>query len=77
MDFSLTEEQVLLRESVEKYVADHGGVERHRRLSRILRSAVRQCQHRVRPTEATSAPQMSQASTGTNGRFRWWAILPS
>lgn len=33
MDFSLTEEQVLLRESVAKYVADHGGVERHRRLS--------------------------------------------
>ena len=34
MDFSLTEEQLLLRTSVEKYVADHGGVERHRRLSR-------------------------------------------
>lgn len=34
MDFSLTEEQVLLRESVEKYVADHGGVERHRKLSK-------------------------------------------
>ncbi|MEH6585545.1 MAG: acyl-CoA dehydrogenase [Halioglobus sp.] len=34
MDFSLTEEQLLLRESVEKYVADHGGVERHRQLSR-------------------------------------------
>lgn len=34
MDFSLTEEQLLLRESVEKYVADHGGVDRHRRLSR-------------------------------------------
>ena len=34
MDFSLSEEQVLLRESVEKYVADHGGVERHRTLSR-------------------------------------------
>ena len=34
MDFSLTEEQVMLRESVEKYVADHGGVERHRRLSK-------------------------------------------
>jgi alkylation response protein AidB-like acyl-CoA dehydrogenase len=33
VDFSLTEEQVLLRESVEKYVADHGGVERHRKLS--------------------------------------------
>ncbi len=33
MDFSLSEEQVLLRESVEKYVADHGGVERHRKLS--------------------------------------------
>ena len=32
MDFSLTEEQILLRESVEKYIADHGGVERHRRL---------------------------------------------
>ena len=34
MDFSLTEEQMLLRESVEKYVADHGGVERHRTLSK-------------------------------------------
>ncbi len=34
MDFSLTEEQVLLRDSVAKYVADHGDVERHRRLSR-------------------------------------------
>ena len=34
MDFSLTEEQMLLRESVEKYVIDHGGVERHRKLSR-------------------------------------------
>ena len=33
MDFSLSEEQLLLRESVQKYVADHGGVERHRRLS--------------------------------------------
>lgn len=33
VDFSLTDEQVLLRESVEKYVADHGGVERHRKLS--------------------------------------------
>jgi len=33
VDFSLSEEQVLLRESVEKYVADHGGVERHRKLS--------------------------------------------
>ncbi len=33
MDFSLTEEQILLRESVEKYTADHGGVERHRTLS--------------------------------------------
>ena len=33
MDFSLSEEQSLLRESVEKYIADHGGVERHRRLS--------------------------------------------
>ena len=33
MDFSLTDEQVLLRESVEKYVADHGGVDRHRKLS--------------------------------------------
>ena len=33
MDFSLSEEQLLLRESVEKYVADHGGVERHRQLS--------------------------------------------
>ena len=32
MDFSLTDEQVLLRESVEKYVADHGGVDRHRKL---------------------------------------------
>ena len=27
MDFSLSEEQILLRESVQKYVADHGGVE--------------------------------------------------
>ena len=34
MDFSLSDEQLLLRESVEKYVADHGGVERHRQLSR-------------------------------------------
>lgn len=33
VDFSLTEEQVLLRESVVKYVADHGAVDRHRRLS--------------------------------------------
>ena len=33
MDFSLSEEQVLLRESVQKYVADHGGVELHRELS--------------------------------------------
>ena len=32
MDFSLSEEQVLLRESVEKYIADHGSVERHRAL---------------------------------------------
>ena len=34
VDFSLSEEQILLRESVQKYVADHGGVERHRRLSK-------------------------------------------
>ncbi len=34
VDFSLTEEQVLLRDSVAKYVADHGDVERHRQLSR-------------------------------------------
>ena len=33
MDFSLSEEQVLLRDSVDRYVADHGGVERHRALS--------------------------------------------
>lgn len=33
MDFSLTEEQVLLRDSVNRYVADNGGVERHRQLS--------------------------------------------
>lgn len=33
MDFSLSEEQVLLRASVEKYVADNGTVERHRALS--------------------------------------------
>ncbi len=33
MDFTLTEEQVLLRESVVKYVSDHGGVERHRKLA--------------------------------------------
>lgn len=32
MDFSLSEEQVLLRESVAKYVADNGSVERHRAL---------------------------------------------
>ena len=32
MNFSLTEEQVLLQDSVAKYVADHGGVERHRQL---------------------------------------------
>ena len=36
MDFSLSEEQLLLRESVEKYVADHGGVERHRQLSQSV-----------------------------------------
>lgn len=34
MDFSLTEEQVLLRESVDRYVSDNAGVERHRELSR-------------------------------------------
>ncbi len=33
MDFSLTEEQVLLRDSVTKYIAQNGGVERHRQLS--------------------------------------------
>lgn len=32
MDFSLSEEQVLLRDSVEKYIADNGSVERHRAL---------------------------------------------
>ncbi len=32
MDFSLSEEQVLLRDSVEKYVAEHCGVDRHRQL---------------------------------------------
>ena len=32
MDFSLSEEQVLLRDSVEKYVREHAGVERHRAL---------------------------------------------
>ena len=32
MDFTLSEEQVLLRDSVEKYVREHGGVERHRKL---------------------------------------------
>lgn len=32
MDFSLSDEQVLLRTSVEKYVADNGSVERHRAL---------------------------------------------
>lgn len=32
MDFSLSEEQVLLRDSVEKYVADHCDVARHRAL---------------------------------------------
>ncbi|MFT4615561.1 MAG: alkylation response protein AidB-like acyl-CoA dehydrogenase [Bacteroidia bacterium] len=33
VDFSLSEEQVLLRDSVEKYVTDNCGVERHRRLA--------------------------------------------
>jgi alkylation response protein AidB-like acyl-CoA dehydrogenase len=32
VDFSLSEEQVLLRDSVDKYVREHCGVERHRRL---------------------------------------------
>ena len=32
MDFSLSEEQILLRDSVEKYVREHCGVERHRSL---------------------------------------------
>ena len=32
MDFSLTEEQSLLRDSVERFVRDHGTVERHRGL---------------------------------------------
>lgn len=32
MDFSLSEEQILLRDSVEKYVADHCDVARHRAL---------------------------------------------
>lgn len=32
MDFSFSEEQVLLRDSVARYVADNCGVERHRRL---------------------------------------------
>ncbi len=30
MDFSLSQEQVLLRDSAERFVADNGGVERHR-----------------------------------------------
>lgn len=34
MDFSLSEEQVLLRDSVDKYVREHCGVERHRALCR-------------------------------------------
>ncbi len=34
MDFSLSEEQVLLRDSVDKYVREHCSVERHRALSR-------------------------------------------
>ena len=33
MDFSLSEEQLLLRDSIEKYVGEHLGVERHRRLA--------------------------------------------
>lgn len=33
MDFSLSEEQVLLRDSVDKYVSENCDVERHRRLS--------------------------------------------
>ncbi len=33
MDFSLSEEQVLLRDSVQRYAAEQGGVERHRRLA--------------------------------------------
>ena len=32
MDFSLTEEQVLLKDSVDKYVRDHGDAGRHREL---------------------------------------------
>ena len=34
MDFSLTEEQMLLKDSVDKYVRAHCGVERHRQLSK-------------------------------------------
>lgn len=34
MDFSLTEEQILLRDSIGKYVDEHCDVERHRRLTR-------------------------------------------
>ncbi len=33
MDFSFSEEQVLLRDSVERYVRENCGVERHRQLS--------------------------------------------
>jgi len=33
MNFSLTEEQALLQDSIEKYVRDHGDTERHRKLS--------------------------------------------
>lgn len=33
MDFALSDEQQMLRDSVAKYVADHGGVERHRKLA--------------------------------------------
>ncbi|MCA0900538.1 acyl-CoA dehydrogenase family protein [Microbulbifer agarilyticus] len=34
MDFSLSEEQTMLRDSVEKFVRENGGVERHRQVSK-------------------------------------------
>ena len=72
MDFSLSEEQVLLRESVEKYVADHGGVERHRTLSRSELGYDPQAWQAFADLGWLALPSSISLMRGDNKSFAWF-----
>ncbi|CAA0125079.1 Acyl-CoA dehydrogenase [Halioglobus japonicus] len=67
MDFSLSEEQILLQDSVEKYVREHCGVERHRSLCNSELGFERQAWQQFAELGWLSVP-FSEALGGIDGR---------